>query len=101
MPCHPIRRRQPWTPEAPTTMSGTPRRRPRSQAARAAGLGACALAYTTAADGKLSPSVDATIFVVVLVVIVFAADMLFRWWRENEWRRRWKRGPRDDEAGGD
>jgi hypothetical protein len=45
--------------------------------------------------------VDATIFVVVLVVIVFAADMLFRWWRENEWRRRWKRGPQDDDAGGD
>jgi hypothetical protein len=44
--------------------------------------------------------VNATAFVVVLVVIVFAADMLFRWWRENEWRRRWKRGPDDDEDAG-
>src|SRR5262245_19344077 len=101
MPRHPIRPRRPRPAEAPTTMSGTPQRRLRSQATRAAGLGACALAYTTAGDGKLCPSVDATIFVVVLVVIIFAADMLFRWWRENEWRRRWKRGPQDDEAGGD
>jgi hypothetical protein len=45
--------------------------------------------------------VDATIFVVALVVIVFAADMLYRRWRENEWKRHWKRGPRDDEDGGD
>lgn len=43
---------------------------------------------------------NATIFVVVLVAIVFAADMLFRWWREDEWRRRWKRGPNDDEGAG-
>jgi hypothetical protein len=44
---------------------------------------------------------DATIFVVAVVVAVFAADILLRWWRENEWRRRWKRGPGDHEDGGD
>jgi hypothetical protein len=27
-------------------------------------------------------------FVVLLVVLVFAIDMLTRWWRSNEWRRR-------------
>jgi hypothetical protein len=42
-------------------------------------------------------AVDATIFVVTVVVVVFAADILFRWWRENEWKRRWKRGHGDDE----
>jgi hypothetical protein len=45
--------------------------------------------------------VDAAIFVVALVVIIFAADMLFRWWRQNEWRRRWRRGAGDDEDSGD
>jgi hypothetical protein len=43
--------------------------------------------------------VDATIFVVVLVVIVFAADMLYRKWRETEWKRHWKRDPRDEDGG--
>jgi len=46
--------------------------------------------------------VDATLFVVAVIVVVFAADIAFRWWRENEWKRRWKRGPRrdvDDDAG--
>jgi len=62
---------------------------------------AWALAYTTAGDGRLFASVDATIFVVAVVVVVFAADILFRWWRENDWRRRWKRGAGNDEDGGD
>jgi hypothetical protein len=42
--------------------------------------------------------VDATIFVVAVVVVVFAADILFRWWRENDWKRRWKRGLGADES---
>jgi hypothetical protein len=46
-------------------------------------------------------SVDATIVVVAVVVAVFAVDILYRRWRENEWRRRWKRGPGADEDGGD
>jgi hypothetical protein len=45
--------------------------------------------------------VDATLFVVAVVVVVFAVDMLFRWWRENEWRRRWKGGSGGDETRGD
>jgi hypothetical protein len=35
------------------------------------------------------------IFIVVLIVGIFAADLLTRWWRENEWRRRWR--DREDE----
>jgi hypothetical protein len=27
-------------------------------------------------------------FVALLVVAVFAIDMIGRWWRSNEWRRR-------------
>jgi hypothetical protein len=33
----------------------------------------------------------ATIFIVVLVVGVFAADLTRRWWRETAWKRRWRR----------
>lgn len=29
-------------------------------------------------------------FIVVLIVGIFAADIGARWWRENEWRRRWR-----------
>jgi hypothetical protein len=32
-------------------------------------------------------------FVAVLVIAVFAIDLIARWWRNNEWRRR----GRDDE----
>jgi hypothetical protein len=41
--------------------------------------------------------VDATIFIVAVIAVVFAADIAFRWWRENEWKRRWKRGPGEDD----
>jgi hypothetical protein len=40
--------------------------------------------------------VAAIVFIIVLVVGVFAFDIGRRWWVENEWRRRWKRGPDDD-----
>jgi hypothetical protein len=33
-------------------------------------------------------------FVALLVVLVFAVDMLARWWRSNEWRRH----RRDDDS---
>jgi hypothetical protein len=35
------------------------------------------------------------ILIFALLVIIFAADIGARWWRENEWRRRW-RDRRDD-----
>jgi hypothetical protein len=40
----------------------------------------------------LSPEI---IFVIVVLVAIFAGDLIRRWWRENEWKRRWRR--RDDD----
>jgi len=34
------------------------------------------------------------IFIGVLIFTIFAVDIIMRWWRENEWRRRWR--DRDD-----
>jgi hypothetical protein len=34
--------------------------------------------------------VESTVFIVILLVVVFAYDLGKRWWRENEWRRRWR-----------
>jgi hypothetical protein len=31
-----------------------------------------------------------TVFIFVVIVGIFAFDMFNRWWRENEWRRRWR-----------
>jgi len=32
----------------------------------------------------------ATVFIVLLIVAVFAYDFVRRQWRENEWKRRWR-----------
>jgi hypothetical protein len=39
--------------------------------------------------------VTSLLFIAALVVAIFALDIGGRWWRENEWKRRWKR--RDDD----
>jgi len=39
--------------------------------------------------------VEAIAFIVVLIVGIFAFDLGKRWWRENEWQRRWRE--RDDD----
>jgi hypothetical protein len=39
--------------------------------------------------------VESIVFIVVLVVGIFVVDIVKRWWRENEWQRRWRQ--RDDE----
>jgi hypothetical protein len=33
-------------------------------------------------------------FIALVVVVVFLFDLGQRWWRENEWKRRWRK--RDD-----
>jgi hypothetical protein len=33
---------------------------------------------------------SATTFVVVLVIGIFVFDFVHRWWRETEWKRRWR-----------
>jgi hypothetical protein len=35
------------------------------------------------------------IFVGALIVVIFAVDLGWRWWRETEWKRRWR--DRDDD----
>jgi hypothetical protein len=39
--------------------------------------------------------VEATVFIVILLVGIFVVDLCRRWWRENEWQRRWRQ--RDDD----
>jgi len=41
--------------------------------------------------------VFAIVFIILLVVGVFAADLGQRWWMENEWRRKWRRRPSEDD----
>ena len=37
------------------------------------------------------------VFIILLVIGVFAIDIGKRWWQENEWRRRWRRRDATDE----
>jgi hypothetical protein len=39
--------------------------------------------------------VESIAFIVILIVGIFVFDLGKRWWRENEWQRRWKE--RDDD----
>jgi hypothetical protein len=39
--------------------------------------------------------VEAAVFIVGLLFVIFVIDLVGRWWRENEWRRRWRE--RDDD----
>jgi hypothetical protein len=41
--------------------------------------------------------VVSVLFIVILVVAIFAIDIGGRWWRETEWKRRWKRRGSEDE----
>jgi hypothetical protein len=39
--------------------------------------------------------VESIVFIVILIVGIFVFDLGKRWWRENEWQRRWRE--RDDD----
>jgi hypothetical protein len=39
--------------------------------------------------------VEAAVFIVGLLFVIFVVALVGRWWRENEWRRRWRE--RDDD----
>jgi len=39
--------------------------------------------------------VESALIIAIFVVGIFVVDVIMRWWRENEWRRRWLR--RDDD----
>jgi hypothetical protein len=34
--------------------------------------------------------VSAALFITIMIVGIFVVDFVVRWWRENEWRRRWR-----------
>jgi hypothetical protein len=36
---------------------------------------------------------DAALFIIILIAVIFAVDAGMRWWRENRWRYR----PPDDD----
>jgi hypothetical protein len=38
----------------------------------------------------------AILIIFILVVAIFAFDIGSRWWRENEWKRRWRRKKDED-----
>jgi len=40
--------------------------------------------------------VTSTLFIVVMIVAIFVVDFIRRWWRENEWKRRWRERERDE-----
>jgi hypothetical protein len=35
------------------------------------------------------------VFVTAMIVVIFAVELGRQWWRENEWKRRWRN--RDEE----
>jgi hypothetical protein len=37
------------------------------------------------------------LFLGALIVTIFAVDLLWRWWRENEWKRRWRDRDNEDD----
>jgi hypothetical protein len=34
--------------------------------------------------------VEAALLIAIFIVGIFVVDFLARWWRENEWRRKWR-----------
>jgi len=39
--------------------------------------------------------VEAALIITTLIVGIFVVDFVARWWRENEWRRRWRERDED------
>jgi hypothetical protein len=37
------------------------------------------------------------LFLGALIVVIFAVDVVWRWWRENEWKRRWRDRDNEDD----
>jgi hypothetical protein len=37
------------------------------------------------------------LFLAALIVAIFAVDFAWRWWRENEWQRRWRDRDNEDD----
>jgi len=39
--------------------------------------------------------VAATLFIALLIAGIFIFDLVRRWWKENEWKRRWREKEKD------
>jgi hypothetical protein len=39
--------------------------------------------------------VASILFIIVLIVGIFVVDLGRRWWRDNEWQRRWRKRDED------
>jgi hypothetical protein len=39
--------------------------------------------------------VESVLFITIFIVGIFVVDVVVRWWRENEWRRRWRERDED------
>jgi hypothetical protein len=37
----------------------------------------------------------ATLFIALMVAVIFLVDFIARWWRASEWKRRWRKGQDD------
>jgi hypothetical protein len=40
---------------------------------------------------------DVLLFLAALIVVIFGVDLGWRWWRENEWKRRWRDRDNEDD----
>jgi hypothetical protein len=38
-----------------------------------------------------------TLFIGLLIAGIFIVDLIRRWWKENEWKRRWRARERGDD----
>jgi hypothetical protein len=46
-------------------------------------------------SSTLLTPLESAIFIAALIIVIFAVDIIGRWWRENEWRRRWRERERE------
>ena len=51
--------------------------------------------------GALNGVVKVALFVVLVIIVlmivgIFVVDLARRWWRENEWKRRWKEREKEE-----
>jgi hypothetical protein len=41
--------------------------------------------------------VTAILFIGLLILGIFVFDLVRRWWKENEWKRRWREREKDED----
>jgi hypothetical protein len=44
----------------------------------------------------LDDVIPALMIVGPIILAIFAFDLVRRWWRENEWKRQWRKPPDDE-----